>query len=324
MKVFVLCSTDWIYTLPLGFKGAGHEVKKSGPISEDKLIKQIDRFKPDLILSLGWTEDQSIESQVITKNVVKASGIPHVYWNVEDPAYTLRFSLPFMERTQPDFVFSICSETVEKYKRMGIKAEYMDFGYSTLVHHPVAPQDEYKYSIAIIANAYPDLLQSYPEHYRHQSIKTLIYPLLKENIRIDFWGREWDRADNFLGYHIPEEWIHGPLPYIEANKIYSSSTIMIGLQNYENMVTQRTYEILASGGFLLTSDTTGVRTLFKPGEHLITSSSPEETVKLVKHYLKHTDECRKISMQAPTAVVGNSYKERAEYMIQVLYREGIL
>ncbi|MBC2580270.1 glycosyltransferase [Clostridium sp. DJ247] len=324
MKVFVLCSTDWIYTLPLGFKEAGHEVRKSGVISEEGITNQIARFKPDFILSLGWTEDQSIERQLAARRVVEKFGIPHVYWNVEDPAYTLRFSLPFIERVKPDFIFTICPKTVEQYKAMGIKSAYMDFGYSETVHKSVMPREEYKHSIAIVANAYPELLQIYPKHYRNQSIKTLITPLLKENIRIDFWGDEWDKSEVLLGHSIPKEWIHGKLPYIEANKVYSSCDIMIGPQNYTNMVTQRTYEILASGGVLLTSDTDGVRALFKPGEHLITSSSPEETVRLVKHYLSNKDHRRKIALQAPGAVLGNSYRERAEYMIGVLNREGIL
>lgn len=324
MKIFVLCSTEWIYTLPLGFKEAGHVVKKSGVISEYKISRQIEQFKPDFILSLGWTEDQSEERQLAVRRVVERCGIPHVYWNVEDPAYTVRFSFPFIERVKPDFIFTICNETVEEYRKIGIKSAYMDFGYSATLHKPVMPQEEYKHSIAIVANAYPELLQIYPEHYRNQSIKTLITPLLKENIRIDFWGDEWDKAEGLLGCNIPKEWIHGKLSYIETNKVYSSCNIMIGLQNYTNMVTQRTYEILASGGVLLTSNTVGVRGLFEPGEQLITSSSPEETVKLVKYYLNNPDECRKISIQAPAAVAGNSYKERAEYMIAVLRREGIL
>lgn len=324
MRVFALCSTDLIYTLPLGFKEAGHEVQKSGPITEDKLIRQIDKFKPDLIVSMGWNEDQFLEPQLITRRVTKATGIPHVYWSVEDPAFTEEFCLPFIERVQPDFVFSICPETVEEYKRRGIKAAYMDFGYSSLIHYPVTPRQHSKYSIAVVANLYPISLYNNEKFKRYESIKTLIIPLLKENIRVDFWGRDWERSESLLGYEIPKEWIHPYLSYLQTNDIYNSSNITIGLQNSDDLLTMRTYEILAAGGFLLTKNTDKVRSSLKVGEQLVASSSPEETVALVKYYLNHTDECRKISMQATTAVVGKSYKERVQYMIEVLSREGIL
>ncbi|MBC2580271.1 glycosyltransferase [Clostridium sp. DJ247] len=324
MKVFALCSTDLIYTLPLGFKEAGHEVMKSGPISEDKITRQIKQFKPDLIISMGWNADQFLEPQLITRRVVEASGIPHVYWSIEDPSFTEEFCIPFMERVKPDFVFSICPETVEQYKRMGIKCAHLDFGYSDLIHHPVPKKEDYKYYISVVANLYPKGLFNNEKFKRYDSIETLILPLLKENIRIDFWGRDWVQSKIFLGYDIPKKWIHGYLPYLETNDVYNSSLINIGLQNTDHLLTIRTYEILAAGGFLLTKATTRVKNSFKLGEQLVASSSPEETLKLVKYYLSHPEERRKIAMQAPTATVGRTYKERAEYAIEVLRREGIL
>ena len=50
---------------------------------------------------------------------------------------------------------------------------------------------------------------------------------------------------------IPKDWIHGPMHYLETCKVYNSADIIIGLQNYQELITQRTYEILGSGGFLL-------------------------------------------------------------------------
>ncbi len=94
----------------------------------------------------------------------------------------------------------------------------------------------------------------------------------------------------YIGREIPRNWIHGYLDYTEAYKVYSSAKIIIGLQNCESQLTQRTYEILGSGGFLLTSDTPAVRGKFKPGRDLIVSSSPKETLEKVKYYLNHDSE----------------------------------
>lgn len=324
MRIFALCNTDLIYTLPLGFKQAGHEVQKSGTILEDKLKSQIEKFKPDLIIDLGWTTNHYREKWAIIKNAVKASGVPYIYWSIEDSAFTEEFCLPFIQAVQPDFVFSICPETVEDYKRMGIKATYMNFGYNGLIHYPITPQEEYKYSIAIVANVYPGAIIGNEKYKRYEAIRTLIIPLLKENIRVDFWGRDWDVIANLEGCYIPKEWMHENLSYRDTNKVYNSSNIIIGLQNSDTELTQRTYEILAAGGFLLTNNTSRIRSLFKVDEQLVASSSPEETVKLVKYYMNHPDERRRIAVRALGAVGGNSYKERAEYVIDVLRREEIL
>ena len=81
-------------------------------------------------------------------------------------------------------------------------------------------------------------------------------------------GRYWDEMDHIIGRKIPDEWIHGYLPYTEANKVYSSADIVLGVQNHLTQVTQRTYEVLGSGGILLTNDTPEIRRLFQPGKIL--------------------------------------------------------
>jgi spore maturation protein CgeB len=322
--LFLQSGTIWIHTLPEGFIDAGHEVKISGPITDENIPSLISEFKPDLMISVGWGHDQTKKRQMLVRKYSKISKIPHVYWSIEDPAFTWVFSLPLIQRVQPDFVFSICPKTVDFFKKLGIKAAHMDFGFAPKIHNYIGMQPKYKSSIAVVANAYPYILHNYPKHYRHESLKILIAPLLKENIRIDFWGREWKKVGKFLGCNIPDEWIHGYLPYVYANKVYSSANIIVGLQNYTTQVTQRTYEVLASEGFLLTNDTPGIRDLFMPNEDLIVSSSPKDTLNLVRHYLNNPNECTKIAKQGAASAAGNSYKDRAEYMVDVLTRKKII
>ena len=310
--LFILCSSLWVHTLPQGFIEAGHEVKISGMITEISLMDMIKSFKPDVAISMGWSELQTIKNQNIIRKCLKTTKIPHIYWSVEDPHFTFEFSIPLLQRLQPDYVFTICPETVKYFKGLGINANYMDFGYATKIHCPVEKEEKYKSTIAVVANAYPDVLSKYPQHFRSQALKTIITPLLKENIKIDFWGNNWDKMKDFLGQEIPKEWIRGYLPYIDANKVYSSSQIMLGLQNYKTQVTQRTYEILASGGFILTMDTQGVRQLFKPGEHLVTTSSPQETLRLIYHYINNPEKCKQIASRGREVVLSHSYKNKSD------------
>jgi len=332
--LFLESSQIWIYGLPQAFKDAGHHVIISGPLTSNNIPRMITELKPDLAITIGWGLENTRQKQKWIGTYVHEAGIPLVYWAVEDPAFTETWSLPLIREIRPDFVFTISTATVDFYRQQGIKAAHLPFGYHPSVHSPGEVLSKYQCSIAVVANAYPDILtrllanpvdfNKLPNYYRLTSLYTLVRPLLAEKIRIDFWGRDWDQIPQILGVDIPPEWQHGFLPYKEARNVYSSADLVLGLQNYPFQVTQRTFEILASGGVLLTDDTPAVRTLFKPGKELIGISSPEETVKTVQYYLNSPEKRRHISAQGQLAVKQHSYRERVKYCLEILCENGII
>ncbi|WP_160725265.1 glycosyltransferase family protein [Bacillus sp. USDA818B3_A] len=325
MRILFLESDPmWIYGLPSGFCDAGHTVMVSGPLVEGSLNEMIPAFGPDLIITMGHTAEHTVQKQKMIKEYVKAAKIPHIYWATEDPGYTFTFSLPLIRTIEPDFVFTICPSRVDFYKNQQIPAAHLDFGYHSTIHFPDKADDKYKASIAIVANGYPMLYEKRPDHYRFKALRLLLSPFLEENMRIDFWGRYWDQMEPILGKKIPSEWIHGFLPYTEANKVYSSADIILGVQNHDTQVTQRTYEVLGSGGLLLTNHTTQIRRLFSPGEDLLVSDSSKKTIDLVTYYLNHPDERMRMKESGRESVKKYSYKQRADYIIHTLIGAGIL
>ncbi|EJR62462.1 hypothetical protein IIO_02393 [Bacillus cereus VD115] len=124
--------------------------------------------------------------------------------------------------------------------------------------------------------------------------------------------------DHIIGRKIPGEWIYGYLPYTEANKVYSSADIVLGVQNHLIQVTQRTYEVFGSGGSLLTNDTPEIRRFFQSGGDLIVSSSAKETIDLVKYYLNNPKERMKIKEARMKNVKRYSYEQRAKYIIKTI------
>ncbi|MEW9701665.1 glycosyltransferase [Paenibacillus sp. SI8] len=314
----------WIHGLPNGFRDAGHQVKISGRLTPQKIPRLIASFRPDLIITLGWTREHQPKKRKWIRKYVKQSGIPHVYWATEDPTHTQTFTLPYIRQVKPDFIFTICQRRVGEYQKMGFKAAHLDFGYHPRVHHPVPVNAKYRADVAIVANAYPHILAKYTRHHRIKSLHQLISPLVKNKIPIALWGRQWSQMKRLLGAPIPRKWIRGYLHYTKANQVYSSAQIILGLQNQLTQVTQRTYEILGSGGFLITSDTPEIRRLFKPGKHLITSKSPHDTLRLVRYYLNHPQKMRQIRTAGKKAAAAHSYKQRALYMIRSLTNQGIL
>ncbi|MGD6817423.1 glycosyltransferase family protein [Metabacillus sp. 113a] len=314
----------WIYGLPNGFKDAGHTAVISGPISSEILTGMIDKVKPDLIVSTGWTEEHWEAKQIWIREAVSKAKIPLVYWATEDPLHTHNFTLPLIRRMKPDFVFTVSSSLCKMYEDLGIKAAHLDFGYHESVHRRTLPLPEYRANIAVVANAYPDYIKENPDVFRSSSLQTLIAPLIQNGIRVDFWGKNWEHMGKYLGRPIPREWIHGYVDYRDAYKIYNSAKIIIGLQNCEDQLTQRTYEILGSGGFLLTSDTPAVKEKFVPGRDLAVSSNPLETVQRVEYFLKNPLKRKLIQNRGFKAVEDNSYHFRALEMLKIIKARGIL
>ena len=284
----------------------------------------ISNFQPDLIFTMGHTSEHTEAKQKIIREYVTCTNIPIVYWATEDPGYTLTFSLPLIQTIEPDFIFTICPSRVDFYRDQHIPSAHLDFGYHSRVHSPSIVNEKYKVPIAMVANGYPMLYAVRPDHYRFKALRSLLSPFLEENTRIDFWGRYWDQMDHILGKKIPNEWIHGFLPYIEANQVYSSADIVLGVQNHDTQLTQRTYEVLGSGGLLLTNDTSEIRRLFSPGQDLIVSNSSEETIELVKYYLHHPEERKQVQKSGMETVKKYSYEQRANYIIETLIGAGIL
>ncbi len=325
MKVLFLESSQaWINGLPNGFKDLGNDVRISGELTEDSLSKILSEFKPDLVVTMAISNEiKPIKIGLINK-YIRPLKIPIIYWATEDPAFTYSFSLPLIKRIKPDFIFSISQDTVNDFKRLGLSCAYMDFGIAPKIHTPIQVDERYSSSIARVANAYPKVLKNYPLHYRNKSIETLITPLLRNNIRVDFGGHDWDKMNSYFNYNIPKDWLHGYLEYKDANKVYCSSKVILGLQNYDNQLTQRTYEILASGGFLLTNNTKAINNMFKSKKQLITTSSQEETLNLVKYYLNNEAERVKISNCGREYISDYTYKEKAKYIIGILKYNKII
>jgi spore maturation protein CgeB len=313
----------WIHGLPNGFRKLGHIVKTCFPTKQTKqLIKQ---FKPDLIMAMSWTpSNSSPKQQHIIAELVRQSGAPYVFWSTEDPGYTNIFSLPLIRRTKPDFVFTIHRPSVKFLKQHSIRAAHLDFGCDPNTHYRTKPIRKYIGTAALVANGYPDLYMLRPNHYRFHSLRRLVNPFLNNGLRLDLYGRDWNKMKRIFRKSIPLRQIHGYLPYEEAIKVYSSVDFVLGPQNAEDRLTQRTYEILAAGGLLITDDTPEVRKWFRPGKDLLVSSSEKETRQIIKKYSKFPELREFIRRNAVRAAAAHSYKNRARYLLSILKKEKII
>ncbi|WP_281184335.1 glycosyltransferase [Trichlorobacter lovleyi] len=113
----------------------------------------------------------------------------------------------------------------------------------------------------------------------------------------------------------------GVVPAHVSNKIYNASKICLNIQHQQVSCahSNKTFEIAASGAFLITSLSPAHDNSFAPGE-LITFNGISELRKLIDYYLANESERESIAKLAYTRTMNNHlYKHR---MLQMLAEAG--
>ncbi len=295
LKVLALLSLD-VFRLSLGWalEELGHNVYYLNEIREDLIEQAIKVFKPDVFFDMGWDVEHCSKKKVaVLEHLLKKHNLYHVYFAEEDALHFERWSKPYVMQVRPQFVLTRSPQCISEYRGMGIEATYLDVGCNPRFHRKGPSYSKYACDVSIVANA-----QLVWEIYRRQSITDLVVPLLEEVINLKIWGRDWNQVESYLGVDAPRSDVwQGLIPFTETPWAYNSSIINVSIQSVENQVSNRTYDILSTGGFLLTSDTPGVREKIKRGVHCEVSASAEETKEKVHYYLIH-DETRNRIAQA--------------------------
>ncbi|MEL7568425.1 MAG: glycosyltransferase [Dehalobacterium sp.] len=314
--LFFARSSKYTLGLPQGFRELDCPVFVLGDLSKKSLEKAVDHFRPDLLITTGWALSRYKEEHIdrLVKKIARYK-IKHLYWATEDPRWTKECSFRCIKALNPDGVLTIHPDSISKYLRLGIPAGHLDFGCNPEFNKYEPPTGKYAYDVALVGNGGKEW-----KSYRKDSVKILLKPLVERGYNIAIWGRRWDRFnEEFMGFKIPKHMIKGELAYEETNKVYNSAKIIIGLQNDKGMLTSRTFEVLGSGGFLLTVPTQAVNNLFENNVHLACSSSPEDTVNLVNYFLKDEEARQEIAQNGQWEVCSkHTYKERAGQILRFL------
>jgi spore maturation protein CgeB len=306
----------YLLGLPYGFREMGCEVEILTDFDHELLERTIIRFQPDVIVTAGWTQIHTHPKMKSLAKLKKKYKLKHVYWATEDPIWFDKWSLPLIRVSKPDIVFTISRATVPCYTVLGYNAYYLPWACNPEFHRKTTPKDEYKCDIAVVATAPIE-----ESDFRKESIKILLAPLLNKNYNLKIWGNGWEnnKVLQELGVEVNPVYLQGELDYDETNAVYNSAKIVLGFQNNTLEMTQRTYEILGAEGFLLAPGTTAVKERFNHKEHLITSSSPEETIALVDYYLNHDAERTAIAAKGQQEVnQKHTYKMRAAKILEAL------
>lgn len=322
--LFMESNSRFIFGLPLGFRDLGHQILVSGSVEADKLLRIFNFFKPDLAVVLGWSKEHEVDKLDLMRAVLDLYEVPLIYWATEDPTFLDYFSLPLVTRLSPIQVFTVSEKAIPTYEALGYKASYLPFAYQPSLFYPTRNSSK-KQTLGLVANAYPNVLSFDITHYRKASMNILIKPLLENGIPIQIWGEGWNEIEPFLGHWVSPDLLHGPVHYLQTNKLYNDCEMLLGLQNEkEDVISMRTFEILGSGGLLLTSYHTKIEELFTINKDLVMASSALELLEYYHFYYKNPSARIRLRKNGTKAVAAHSYKIRASEILSQLRKEGYL
>ena len=289
MRILALMNLD-VFRMSLGWalESLGHDVFYIEDLNEQTMELAVNKFQPDLMLDMGWDVWHGsyyggwMERQ---REIKERYGIFHVYFAEEDWLHYEIWSSKYCSIMKPDFVLTRGRSTIDKHVAAGFPTAWFDVGCNPEFHRPVPATKAFACDVSVLVNG-----QFSWDIFRRKSIADLIIPLFDQPFDTRIWGREWEDVVHYYGVSPRPGMLRGRLAFHYSPYVYSSAKINISVQSVEDQISNRTYDILSCGGFLLTSDTPAVRERMTPGVHCEVSSSPEETVEKISWYLKHDDQ----------------------------------
>lgn len=192
---------------------------------------------------------------------------PMAYW-ASDTHLGYDYRLAMAKRA--DFVFCAQKRAVEKMKNDGIANPIW-------LPHAVEPQ------------AYPkfDLLT--------KTYDVCFVGHLNSENRIDALDALLQEFPNFY---------YGQRLFDEAARKYAESKVCFNISMLDD-INMRTFEVMATGSFLLTNWIPTIEELFEDGKHLVLYRSEEEMIDKAKYYVAHDDEREKIAQAGYEEVMKN-------------------
>ncbi|HAV42826.1 TPA: hypothetical protein DCX15_02255 [bacterium] len=114
---------------------------------------------------------------------------------------------------------------------------------------------------------------------------------------------------------------YGSLPYEELPRLFTASKINLNLTTtpIKTSLTQRPFDVLACGGFVLSDYRQDIQSLLEIDKEIVYFRAEEELKEKIDYFLKHPRERREIAKRGQRRVLGeHTYKYRMERLVRVM------
>ena len=199
--------------------------------------------------------------------------IPTVFWNKEDPP---NFDVFVDAAVEFNHIFTTDADCIPKYKELcGHDHVYlMQFASQPRLHNPCRENTWPRYPVCFAGS----WMEKYPE--RKKSLQDLLEPALSFGLHI--FDRNFERPGyTSSNYRFPDRYqsaIRGSLNYKQMLAAYRCYDVMMNVNSVTRsptMFSRRVFESLACGTPVISTDSTGLRSML--GEHVRITNSQEDT-----------------------------------------------
>ncbi len=266
-----------------------------------RLLMKIREWKPELVMVVGNVE---IDPDIL-KEIKKILISCRIFWYLTDPLPTqnslLVDSVPFYD----------CILTFSKFQVPliywfgGKNVFYLPFGYDPRLHRKVILTNEekkfYGSDVAYLGTWQP-------------TIENWLNELTSHDLKV--WGNQWHQLKGCP--QIMKCWQgEGAGLYGDLAKVANASKVIFNVVRFHNGNghSMKTFEIPASGGFMLTNRTDEQVSFFPEDTCAVYFSTQEELKDKLKFYLLHETERERISQAGYEVAQQHHYNERARTIL---------
>ncbi len=280
------------------------------------LIEAASALQPDLLFVYKGTyvSEQALET-IKKQGAVAVNVYPDIAFNAHSStlAQTMRLY---------DWVFTTKSFHLEA-PPAGMDARRLSFlahGFDPKVHRQLALSSEdrarYDADVACAATWTPG---------KERRLATLHARLPDARIRV--WGNQWDRAKADLGPDLMKRGVHGT-EYAKAIQAAPITLAPLSEQMSDaargDLVTARTFEIPAAGGFMLHERNAEVLRYFAEDRECAMFSGDDEMVDKVRSYLSNPEKRKAIAAAGHARCISSGYSvdDRARTVVAKAFELG--
>lgn len=182
--------------------------------------------------------------------------------------------------------------------------------------------EKYQSEISFVGNCLPDKKDFFKKH---------LYPLMKK-YDVKIYGADWTLSSKLLGYvqKVGQFFNIEPLkhvrkvPLLEDRKVYSSSIINLNVhenhqRKYGSDFNERTFKIIACGGFEICDNVKVLRKYFTEKE-LVIAKNTKDWFEKIKYYLKYPEKKLPIILAGKKKILSeHTYHNRVKQIIKIYF-----
>jgi len=266
MRIFYIGRFDHIWheeQIARSFESLGHEVERCNATSSDavRLIDRIDKFNPDFVL---FAKLNIHGDKVEFMRTLKRKGIFTVCWVFDlYIGYERERYMKTMVYFNADMVFTTDGGHQKEFEEKGINHYLLRQGIYD--KEAYIKKGDLKYGVIFVGTK--NIVYEY---------RTKIMQRLQQTVELVWFGR--DNSEEIRSH--------------ELNELYGQTKIVMGDSVYsDGYWSNRIYETLGRGGFLIHPMVRGLEKEFEPYKHFVPYERGDygSLYKIIKYYLKNDD-----------------------------------